>query len=157
MEEIARAEIQLGFELPSLLRRLYLEVGNGGFGPGYELYALNANNLSEDSLVTAYLGMRSMSQKDLGEHWADDVKPSLWPECVLMLCDWGCNIYSCLDCVSPELPVYRMDSNKNFMVEWAMEAPSLQQWLEAWMEGRRLSDLDWDRATRVPVARLGKV
>ncbi len=28
------AEAELGFALPALLRRLYLEVENGGFGPG---------------------------------------------------------------------------------------------------------------------------
>jgi hypothetical protein len=40
MEELAQAEEQLGFALPALLRRIYLEVGNGGFGPGYGLFAL---------------------------------------------------------------------------------------------------------------------
>jgi hypothetical protein len=29
-EELMQAETQLGFVLPSLLRRIYLEVGNGG-------------------------------------------------------------------------------------------------------------------------------
>src|SRR5258708_13239995 len=37
-EDLAQAEAQLGFGLPSFLRRLYLEVGNGGFGPGYGLF-----------------------------------------------------------------------------------------------------------------------
>jgi hypothetical protein len=31
---IEMAERHLGYPLPRLLRRLYLEVGNGGFGPG---------------------------------------------------------------------------------------------------------------------------
>lgn len=61
VEDTAQAEVQLGFELPSFLRRLYLEVGNGGFGPGYGLFPLNDQNPSADSLVTAYLGMRSIS------------------------------------------------------------------------------------------------
>src|SRR5215467_14269416 len=89
VEDVAQAEVQLGFELPALLRRVYLEVGNGGFGPGYGLFPLNAHDPSTDSLVTAYLGMRSMSQQDIDEHWADEeVKPALWPERVLMICDW---------------------------------------------------------------------
>lgn len=157
-EEVAQAEMQLGFELPSLLRRVYLEVGNGGFGPGYGLFPLNTHHLSTDSLVTAYLGMRSLSQKDIDEHWADEeVKPSLWPERVLMLCDWGCNIYSCLNCAAPDLPILRMDSNVNFLVEWAIEASSLQRWLEAWLDGKPLFALDWGQATKVAVAHLGKV
>jgi SMI1 / KNR4 family (SUKH-1) len=157
VEELAQAEVQLGFELPTFLRRLYLEVGDGGFGPGYGLFPLNAHNPSTDSLVTAYLGMRSMSQKDIDEHWADEeVKPSLWPERVLMICDWGCNIYSCLNCSSPDLPILRMDSNVNFMVEWAIEASSLQQWLETWEDGKPLFALNWEQATKIPVFRLGK-
>lgn len=31
------AEAALGFAIPQLLRRLYIEVGNGGFGPNYGL------------------------------------------------------------------------------------------------------------------------
>jgi len=36
-EQIERCEAALGFPLPELLRRLYAEIGNGGFGPGYGL------------------------------------------------------------------------------------------------------------------------
>jgi hypothetical protein len=39
-EAIYDAEQALGFALPELLRRLYEEVGNGGFGPGYGLFGL---------------------------------------------------------------------------------------------------------------------
>ncbi|HEX6480112.1 MAG TPA: SMI1/KNR4 family protein [Ktedonobacteraceae bacterium] len=159
VEDLAQAKTQLGFELPSFLRRLYLEVGNGGFGPGYGLFPLNDHNPSSnpltDSLVAAYLGMRSMSQKDIDNYWADEEeKPSLWPERVLMISDWGCNIYSCLDCSSSDLPIFRMDSNVNFMIEWAIEAPSLQRWLEAWVDGKQLFHLDWEQAAKVSVSRL---
>lgn len=34
-QQIRETEQQLGFPLPLLLRLLYTEVGNGGFGPGY--------------------------------------------------------------------------------------------------------------------------
>ena len=36
-DQIARAEHDLGFPLPPLLKELYLRVGNGGYGPGYGL------------------------------------------------------------------------------------------------------------------------
>jgi hypothetical protein len=49
-----------------------------------------------------------------------------------------------------------MDSNVNFMVEWAIEAPSLQQWLETWVDGKPLFALNWKQATKIPVSRLGK-
>src|SRR5436190_5588567 len=35
--EVDAAEVTLGFAIPHLLRRLYTEVGNGGFGPSYGL------------------------------------------------------------------------------------------------------------------------
>lgn len=160
MEELVQAEAQLGFTLPSFLRRIYLEVGNGGFGPGYGLLSLNEippNAVSDTtSLVADYQGMRAFSQKDIDEYFAEDEeKPSLWPERVVTLCDWGCNIYSCLDCSSPELPIFRMDSNENFLVEWAIEAPSLYQWLEKWIDGA-LARLDWEQATKISVSQLGK-
>ncbi len=83
------------------------------------------------------------------------MKPALWPERVIVLCDWGCNIYSCLDCSSPELPIFCMDNNENFLLERALEAPSLYQLLEMWIDGT-LAHLDWEQATKVSVSHLGK-
>src|SRR4028119_998412 len=40
--EIADAERRLGFPLPLLLRRIYEEVGNGGFGPGGGLIGIDS-------------------------------------------------------------------------------------------------------------------
>lgn len=158
--ELVQAETLLGFRLPALLRRIYREVGNGGFGPGYGLLPLHkippGAGPDPTSLVAEYQGMRSFSQKDLDTHYAQEkVKPALWPQGVLILCDWGCNINSCLDCSSSTLPIYRMDSNINFMVEWALEAPSLFDWVEAWIEvGPAL--LDWEQAPKVAVAQVRK-
>src|SRR4026207_99320 len=41
LDELELAEKRLGFQLPSLLRSLYLQIGNGGFGPGHGLLGLN--------------------------------------------------------------------------------------------------------------------
>lgn len=159
IDDLAEAEEQLGFELPPFLKRLYLEVGNGGFGPGYGLLPLNDHHTSSttliDSLVANYLGMRSFSQKDIDKFWTDEEeKPALWPERVLIICDWGCNIYSCLNCSSLDLPILRMDSNRNFLVEWAIEASSIQQWLEAWLDEKLPFDFDWEKAIKVHVSHL---
>jgi hypothetical protein len=106
------------------------------------------------SLVADYQGMRSFSPQDIDEYFADEEeKPALWPERVLILCDWGCNIYSCLDCSASDLPIFRMDSNENFMVEWAIEASSLQSWLETCVDGT-FTHLDWDQAKKVSVSLL---
>src|SRR5690242_515603 len=40
--DIEQAEAKLGFAIDPLMRRLYTEVGNGGFGPGYGVLGLGA-------------------------------------------------------------------------------------------------------------------
>jgi hypothetical protein len=35
VSELKLAEAKLGFPLPPLLKRLYADIGNGGFGPGF--------------------------------------------------------------------------------------------------------------------------
>jgi hypothetical protein len=44
LEQVAEDEERLGFSLPALLRQVYLQVGDGGFGPGYGLFSLTASN-----------------------------------------------------------------------------------------------------------------
>lgn len=39
-EHIAQAEAELGFEIPAALRALYLDIADGGFGPGDGLYSV---------------------------------------------------------------------------------------------------------------------
>ncbi|MET7423153.1 hypothetical protein [Dactylosporangium sp. NPDC005555] len=71
---VAEAEELIGRPLPSLLRRLYLEVGNGGFGPGYGLLSLR--DLHQSGSTNARGGRKGH---------------------ILTLCDWGCSISSQLD------------------------------------------------------------
>ena len=40
-EQVAEAEAALGFEVPGEVRQLYLDIANGGFGPGDGLYSLS--------------------------------------------------------------------------------------------------------------------
>ncbi len=85
----------------------------------------------------------------------DDVSPEdpempmlEWPKRMLMMCDWGCNIYSCVDCSRPELPVLRNDNN----VSWStfpIEDPSLQAWLRRAVDGENLFSLNWEAAPKV--------
>ena len=153
-DDVAYAEKRPGFALPSLFRRLYLEVGNGGFGPGYGIFPLDTGKDSLDSIVTAYFAMRAMTQQDIDENWADDEdKPSLWPKHVLMICDWGCNIYSLLNCADSNHRIFRMDSNAS-LKELAFESASLHDWLEMWLAGEPLFDLDWDRAEKIAIDQL---
>jgi hypothetical protein len=44
--------------------------------------------------------------------------------------------------------VLRNDNNISFRT-FAIESPSLHQWLEDWLNGRELFWLDWDKAEKI--------
>jgi len=53
------------------------------------------NGLCEEDLVDGYLQRRSLTQEAIDLAWEqDEEKPFVWPEKLLMIYDWGCNIYS---------------------------------------------------------------
>jgi hypothetical protein len=135
-EELVRAEAMLGFPLPSLLRGIYLEVGNRAFGlsPLYEL----PHDLALP-LVESYIELRS--EPGGGEN---GYVP--WPEKLLIIYDYGCNIYSCLDCAHPGHRILQYDSSKD-LTGFALEAPSFRQWLQALLDGTQ--QFDWDTAEKV--------
>jgi len=76
-EDLVRAETLLGFPLPSLLRRIYLEVGNGAFGLS-PLYA-SFHELAMP-LVDSYVGLRS-------ESGGNENGECFWPEKLLIIYD----------------------------------------------------------------------
>jgi len=133
---VAQAEKDLGFPLPPLLRELYLQIGDGGFGPGYGLYKLTGG---ETDLAAVVPNHRMATDPDLPEPY------NTWRAKHLMLVDWGCNIYSAVDCASAEGTVYRYnldrydDETSGPVRDYGiLEAASLGEWLERWMEGEDL-------------------
>src|SRR3712207_2542113 len=77
LEEIEAAEQKLGFKLPELLRELYLEVGNGGFGPSYGLLGVGSSGWTDDqgdTVETLSLGVEDPHDPD--EYtWPDKLLP----------------------------------------------------------------------------------
>jgi hypothetical protein len=148
-QEIQHAEMLLGFTLPPLLARIYLEVGNGGFGHGYGLFKLSDESpgYDFDTLVQNYQHMRAMTQEDIDTYWQDEGdKPALWPEQLLMICDWGCNMYSYVDCTTPECRILFSGGNPSHG-QFAVEAPSLYQWLASWLDGTY--QFDWSQTEHI--------
>lgn len=95
-DTLTRAEAALGFHLPPLLADLYLRIGDGGFGPEYGLLPLlDSPPSGEPAAVVQYLANRKSSRKD--PDWP-------WPEGVLPISHWGCAMYACVDCHSPQAP-----------------------------------------------------
>jgi SMI1 / KNR4 family (SUKH-1) len=132
---LGAAEHTLHFSLPPLLRRLYIEVGNGGFGPGYGLLGLEGGALSDGyTIVDLYQAFRTPDAHDPAWHW---------PAGLLPICHLGCAMYACTDCTTPEGAIIWFEPNprepgeplQRFLIP---AAPSLAAWLAAW-----LRDEDW--------------
>ncbi|WP_030816445.1 SMI1/KNR4 family protein [Streptomyces sp. NRRL F-2799] len=120
--DIADAERTLGFILPPVLRRLYLQVANGGFGPEYTLFPLVG---AGRTAVAEYGPLR-------------DACPVYWPRGVLPILDWGCGMYAAVDCLAPDAPVLLFEPNAgpdDWADAWFLDSPSLEQWLTSWLNG----------------------
>ncbi|MEU8804331.1 SMI1/KNR4 family protein [Spirillospora sp. NPDC048819] len=120
-EQIIEAETLLGFSVPPLLSRLYQEVGNGGFGPDYQLLQLIAPE--GRTAVSTYHAERT---------------PRRWPEGVLPILDWGCAMYAAVDCTDPQAPVLLFEPNAvddDWSNAWFEDAVSLSDWLHTWLSG----------------------
>jgi hypothetical protein len=128
--ELSQAEERLGFDLPELLRNLYLQVGDGGFGPGYGFLALNSNGAKKfpmNHLVDRYLDGIAFTHPDY---------PS-WPRFFVTLCDWGDGIQSTMNAKDPAGAVMRCRGDAYVKGPWEnvmrVEAASLHDWLEDWV------------------------
>jgi len=122
-ESLEAAEAELGFRLPHLLRRLYSEVENGGFGPGAGLVGVRGGHPDIDGrpLGALYNALRS--------EW--------WPrEGLLPLWDWGCAAWSCVDSRAADERVFAMDDTGPTPTQF-----TLLSWLEAWTKGVNLFDV----------------
>jgi len=115
-QDIADAERVLGFVLPPLLRKLYLHVANGGFGPEYTLLPL----VGAGRTATA-------------EHRPlRDSHPACWPHGLLPILGWGCGMYAAVGCLTPDAPVLLFEPNPgpdDWADAWFLDSPSLTQWL----------------------------
>src|ERR1700730_12500441 len=74
---VQKAEAQLGFALPSLLKLVYLQIGNGGFGPGRggSIIGLEEGYASDfGTLVETYQQLKG-DQALEGKQWTANVLP----------------------------------------------------------------------------------
>ncbi|MGY0234198.1 SMI1/KNR4 family protein [Longispora urticae] len=121
--DLARAEQALGFALHPLLAAVYQQVGDGGFGPDYQVLPLIDGE--KETAVGAYLQLRA---DGAGTEWA-------WPEGVLPILDWGCGMYACVDCRSGDGMVVLFEPNPGDPdLAWYVEAASLAGWLTGHLE-----------------------
>jgi SMI1/KNR4 family protein SUKH-1 len=133
--EIASDERRLGFAFPPLMKRIYIEIGNGGFGPGYGLIGFT-NGAPDDTGRTApeiYNQLRSSEWSASG--WK-------WPHGLLPVCHWGCAILSCVDCTDPNFRMRIFDPNVHEKDDWADSlfegSDGFGIWMRDWASGADL-------------------
>lgn len=145
---VQKAEKRLGFALPDFLKRIYTEVGNGGFGPAYGLIAIGKSlpMHSGETLVSTYQEMLTQAKEHPVWHW---------PKRLLPIAVYGCGMYMCVDCAMPTLPVMLFDPNNLDDTEenedaamgwtnafWSVGA-SLSKWLNDWLKNAPAKDPTW--------------
>lgn len=143
--ELEETEIRLGFPLPQTLRDIYLNVGNGGFGPYLGLFLGGVNGFEDEgyNVVTHYHLMRSEPNR------------FHWPERQLTFFHWGCACRCTLDCTVADGVVAYHDSTE-FDIRFApddpghdgdpvfedalpafrFDAPTLANWWQLWLDGK---------------------
>jgi hypothetical protein len=134
--ELQIAETQLGFSVTPLLKQIYTEVGNGGFGPSYGLLGLRGGMKNEDGqdAVALYHSYCEFDPEDT--LWK-------WPSRLLPLAHLGCAMYLCVDCTSSEGPIIWFEPNPHEVGNsWADSfiplADSTENWLLSWLRGEDL-------------------
>src|SRR5689334_17689508 len=76
-DAVRSAEAQLGFALPEPLRSIYLQVGDGGFGPGCGIIGVGGGDRpNSETLVGNHNEIRRGA-----EYLKTDFKPGLLPFC----------------------------------------------------------------------------
>jgi hypothetical protein len=118
--ELDVAETEFGMPLPPPLKRLYVEVENGGFGPATGILGVEGGHTDIDgrTLIESYCMLRSQG----------------WPYAILPLCDLGDAAWSCVDGRDPRVRVLTMDRGNLTVTRF-----DLLSWLEAWVSGSHMS------------------
>lgn len=157
---VAAAEAAMGLTLPPLLRRVFTEIANGGFGPGGGLIGLPGGHVDEgwprpcDEL---YLELR-----------VSEFEPTKsLPAGLIPLCIWAGGAFTFADCETPEARVLTVGGDDGSFDRFGLAASSLHEWLSRWatdafsdMEevvGHRAGANPFTKApTRVPILRVRK-
>lgn len=118
---VAKVEKSLGFRLPGELRRLYLEIGDGGFGPYNGIRRLA--NWAKD-----YAKLRSQMPAERGREWPEALLPIVYRN--------GKRI--CVDRESGAVLLWtrppRRSSEKKWLASFVAQSPSVGEWLERWVD-----------------------
>src|SRR6185437_14415030 len=143
-EQAQAAEMKMGRPLPSLLRDLYLQIANGGFGPSYGLLGLEDGYQCEESTIIVETLLHE-DDKERGLFFDEEEiqatgfftfyehgpLPSARPFGCIRLSDDGCALYSWLHLDSQR--VFQSGYWGNNQMRYKLMASSLEEWFETWL------------------------
>ena len=92
---VDEAEQVIGYPPPPLLRRVYLEVANGGVGPSGGIEGLPGGYARGGDMFANYVSYRT-AELDPGD-------PPAPPNGLLFICDYGCAAWALVDCRQPRV------------------------------------------------------
>jgi hypothetical protein len=133
-EAIAEAERGLGFTLHPLHRRLFEEVGNGGFGPGAGLIGLPGGHTDENG--HSLIELRYIFGVD-AQHYG-------LPHGVTPLCNLGSGRWACVDDLDEKGTVLVLDA-----YGLTDTCVSLSAWLTKWVRGASMDEEMFDLIEKV--------
>lgn len=105
----------MGVALPPLLRRLYCQVANGHIGPSYGVFPLSSHDGHDETVELMYRRARRHPR---------------WPVGVVPLCDFGSDIWTCVDCSVEGGAIVNREAAT---LAWVHEP--LEDWFTKWIEG----------------------
>jgi hypothetical protein len=139
--EVENAERTIGRRLPELLRRIYTEVANGGFGPDGGLAPLT-NGSRAPGHLTDWQSAVSIHQSNRAEGL-----PASW----LYLTSGGCTMEWHVSLIAVDNPVLLYDAD-GWEPTWGEDAhdglrhaTALRRWLWTWADGGNVWDEHLDR------------
>ncbi len=146
-EQLLQTEQVLKFSLPPVLRALYTQLANGGFGPGYGIDGVLGGYHSDsygESMVFRYLHSRRNStivdlldyEQKLSPGRGIEIPDDIWFDRCLAICHYGSGIYTYYDCKSGyvfEYGAIREVARRRYYT-LNIVAYSLEEWLERWLK-----------------------
>ena len=123
--ELSEFEREAGLQLPEILRRIYTEIANGGFGPAWGF-----NPLTHDTKMSIHGWDRYQRS-----YWDAGQPPNGWPDPLIRICEIGCNAYFGVHLNGNDSPVYVVDPQNGGETEMDWLEPQnldLITWINSW-------------------------
>ncbi len=148
--DVEFVEQRLGFALPTIVKRLSLEVADGGYGPSWGIYRLKQP--AGQAYGYPYDGKMSVESWHWLDHNADDyesperMEQSLarFPPKFIRYCEVGCNIEICVDCTSDSGAMFVADPNTADHFEAIVPLhQTAEEWLWQWLNEEPWPELEY--------------